>query len=225
MTTYLPHCKITMSGIITAAGGTEVEIFSMSLAVAFELETHFDQAAIDSMTGAGFTDPFTDWFGSSEAHISSLAKLTLIKAAPIAPNGRYEPGVNASFNEVNVAGGSSSSALNPSTSAYAISLRTGIRGPAARGRFFVPCPVIPVDTTWHWSSGDMPDIANAALGLVNAVNAEMTTLFPASGVNVVVASGAGTGNNHVVTEVLVGNVPDNIRRRKNHLVNTYTQGT
>jgi hypothetical protein len=148
-------------------------------------------------------------------YVNEMARLTEVKSAAITPAGEYagDPTILA----VDVAGGAGSPVHAPQIS-LAISLATALRGPRGRGRFYLPAPAVPFQTT----NGLIPDasrdgVQTAAAAFISALNAAT------DGGTVVVASSFGT--NSPVTGVRVGRVLDTIRSRRRSVPETYDPPT
>jgi len=148
--------------------------------------------------------------------ISSRAILTFVKLNLINPDGHYAEAVTHEHVSANIAGGSTVS-TPPNQVCLAISLTTGVsRGPAHRGRFYMPLPAMPVQTDGRISAGDAANVQASATTLLSDLNAASAHY------NVAVFSRkAGSAADRVVTGVAVGRVLDTQRRRRNKLAEAY----
>jgi len=96
---------------------------------------------------------------------------------------------------------------------YRISIDDGTRNPRHRGGFYPPRTSVGVNADGRISTGNQSGIVNQAKNLLQAINAAGT---PKVGIWSRVDKAV-----HTATRVRVGDVPDNISRRKNHLRETY----
>lgn len=151
------------------------------------------------------------------AQISPRAKLSFVKLNYITETGHY--GEASTFEHVvaDVAGGGTDSLTPPNQIACAISLTTAAtRGPAHRGRFYIPIPTMPILADGRISTGTRDPAKVAATDFIAALNALDT------GYKVAVFSRkAGAATHRLVTGVEVGRVLDTIRRRRNKMVEAY----
>lgn len=216
----VPHAKVTMSGIFEGSGTSELEIFSMSFAIDLEGVVP-SQAQTDAMALTDPTNPIVVWFGSADAAISKDCRLQMIKVAPIGADGKYPAAQNSSLIEFDQGGGYGGGVYYPSTTSYAVSLRTATRGQKGRGRFFVPAPNgMELGESYMWDPTKLTAAVTAAKTMLNSTVSAMGEAAGVSAAKLVVAS--AVAGNLPVTELGIGSVPDNIRRRKNALDNAYT---
>lgn len=154
---------------------------------------------------------------SINAQISVNCKLSEVKLNAIGTNGRY---VGAGTNQQVVAdlsGGGTSSPAFPNQIAMAVSLTTGFsRGPAHRGRFYVPMITYPIGSDGRISTTDANAMKTQLTALIAAINAAN------AGWKVNVFSRkAGAAAHRPVTGNQVGMVLDTQRRRRRSLLETY----
>lgn len=152
---------------------------------------------------------------SADAKVGSVAKLSFVKLNLIGVDGRYVEDVTMETPIADVAGGGASTM--PNQVALAISLVTGFsRGPAHRGRFYIPVPAVPVEaTTGLIAAATATTIKGAAQTFVDALNA-----IPNSYV-AVMSRKFGSPAVRPVTGVEVGRVLDTQRRRRRSLAEQY----
>jgi phage gp37-like protein len=185
-----------------------VEIWESTLAMSVD-DTVINQSHCDDLA-----DLLVTWMGSNDAHLASTASLDYVK-----------------FNEYNLVSGrqvtdptiqtltggqrGALTSNNPITTCYRVTLDDGTRNPRRRGGFYAPRLALDIAPTGRMSSGNVTAIASAMEILLDGIN----TLFTAAG-----AIGVWSRADHEVhvsTRFRIGDVPDNIRRRKNHLRETY----
>lgn len=148
--------------------------------------------------------------------ISNRAILTFVKLNLIKADGTYAENVTHEHVSANIPGGSSAG-TPPNQVCLAISLLTGVsRGPAHRGRFYMPLPASSVAADGLIPAGDAANVQASATTLLTALNAASAHY------NVAVFSRkAGAASDRVVTSVAVGRVLDTQRRRRNKLPESY----
>lgn len=218
--------KMTMSGRFNnGSGGQQVEIFSMSLAYAHQPGVNYTQAQLQAMSDAA-APAVASWFGSAGAGIAVNCELTLVKCASIGVDGKYtaDPGITT----VAQNGGNNETGPFPSEVAYAVTLRTEVRGSKGRGRFYVPAPTAPVTGGWRINPPSVQAMATAAGTFIDNAQAggvahalQQAAPNGSDGFPLVVAS--RVAGNVLVSGVWVGDVYDVIRRRRNKLREVYTQ--
>lgn len=166
---------------------------------------------------AGYAAAIQTYHTSSTAQIAGSATLSFVKSNAINIDGTYLSGVTNEQVVADVAGGGASVAPHPNQVALAVSLVTGFsRGPAHRGRFFMPLPVFMPAADGLISTSDRNYAKGAAETLRTSLNAVT------SGWNVAVMSrksGAPAARN--CTGIEVGRVLDTQRRRRRSLKEMY----
>jgi len=173
------------------------------------------------------TDDIANSFGSAcaqfhldpSAHISSHAVLTYVKANVMTVDGKYKYPLTHEYIPIGVPGGSASAATVPNQIALAVSTLSNVtRGPAHRGRFYIPLPTCAVQGDGLITAGDAQDVRLASMGFINALNAVDPAQWFAA-----IFSRKNPGAAHrqiVATEV--GRVLDTQRRRRNALTESYS---
>lgn len=155
----------------------------------------------------------------AETHLDAKAILTFVKVNAIALDGTYiGSGTNeATYADTPGAYTVSSGSSFTNQTALAVSLTTGFsRGPAHRGRFFLPMPVVTLDATGAMPEAMADEIRGSCDTLRTAVNSA------GSGhVITVMSRKAGGAGHRAVTGMEVGRVLDTQRRRRRSLVENY----
>jgi hypothetical protein len=151
-------------------------------------------------------------------HINAKALLSFVKCNAIGVDGKY---IGSGTNEATFAdipGGNTvvNGTSFPNQVALAVGLTTGFsRGPAHRGRFFLPLPVHDLDATGHISAAAAADVDASCATLRTDVNA-------GGGEQMVVMSRkAGAPGHRAVTGFAIGRVLDTQRRRRRSLAELY----
>jgi len=152
--------------------------------------------------------------------ISSAARLNTVKLNAIAPNGRYASEGDTVYHDYGQPGVSGAGAAKyPPQVSLAISLMTEqSRGLASKGRFYIPSPVLDLQSDGRISANDAALVAGVATTFVQALNAAVV------GFSVGVASDVRTGALRRVTEVRVGRALDTIRSRRGKFREEYALG-
>lgn len=202
---YAAHTRLTMGGTL---GGTPSlfadapEIWSCT--INGETTGPITQARVDAAWDSAAT--FIGAVCSSAVHLTYL-KMAVTDAT------NHIPGEVLRHDGLESGTGS---VAYPYQVACAVTLRTAIRGPGGRGRFYIPLP----DASMHMADGtfadsDRDDIAEAAQTFLHSLiavdNADLGAIIVAS----------QRHGNVTVTDIQVGNVPDTQRRRRNALVEDY----
>lgn len=155
---------------------------------------------------------------TASSMISPRALLTYSKFNVIKVDGHYKDNLTQEHVFANIPGGGNAGFTPPNQIALAISLTTGFaRGPAHRGRFYMPLPTLMVGATGTIAAADRNTIkASATTNLITALNAISPNLAVA-----VMSRKLGNNGSHFVTGVEIGLVLDTQRRRRNKLAEAY----
>ena len=179
-------------------------------------------------TPEGSTDPLTDaekesiagkiqaFHQSTGAQIADGAKLSYVKVNPVDVHGHQTSNPTWQHVYADLAGGGGSQ-VYPNQVAWAVTLYTGFsRGPAHKGRFYLPLPTCALGTDGLVSAANAITLSAAAdtfITNVNSVNA---------GWDVAVFSRKeGAADSKVVIGASVGRVLDTQRRRRRKLAEDY----
>lgn len=151
------------------------------------------------------------------SHISTAAKLSFVKVNAVGTNGRY---VGTGTNEAlygDVGGAWAGPQKFPNQIAWAVSLVTGFsRGPAHRGRFYLPLPMCTLEADSRVTDADADALHASVTTLLNELNAVNADYEVA-----VFSRKSGVAGNRRVTGNQVGRVLDTQRRRRRALVEDY----
>jgi len=158
-----------------------------------------------------------DYHTRALTSIGNNALLSFVKVNAIGTDGHYVANTTNEHIAPDATGGATAASPFPNQIALAVSLTTGFsRGPAHRGRFYLPLPytspgvdgTIPAGT-----AGGVHTSTTTFLAALNAVNAAWKVG--------VMSRKSGAPAARVVTGVEVGRVLDTQRRRRNKLVENY----
>lgn len=168
---------------------------------------------------AGCVTAIQTFHTSANSAIHSTAKLSFVKLNMINTDGKYA--LQTTFQTIlaDIAGGAvaSASIIPANQVALAISLTTAVsRGPAHRGRFYIPMPTVNPASDGLLSTGNRDAIKGTATTLLNSLNAV------SAGYKVAVFSRKqGNPFHRDVTGIAVGRVLDTQRRRRRRLLELY----
>lgn len=166
----------------------------------------------DDMVG-----PITAYHTSTTAYIAGAAKLSFVKTNAIGTDGHYMSSLTNEQVVADVAGGGAAIPPHPNQVALAISLTTGFsRGPAHRGRFYMPLPMFLPGADGLISVSDRNYAQAAAQALVTGINATNSSWKVG-----VFSRKAGAAAHRPVTGVAVGRALDTQRRRRRSLTELY----
>jgi len=157
------------------------------------------------------------YHSASGTFISEAAKLSFVKVNIIGINGLYEADTTQETVIADLPGGGPATPPYPNQIAMAVSLTTGFsRGPAHRGRFYLPLPGFVIDTMGQIS------VSNAQ-GLKNTTETFLAALTTAGGTNVpaVMSRKSGAATSRPITGCEIGRVLDTQRRRRRSLIEAY----
>lgn len=179
-------------------------------------------------------DLVEDWFLRAGTGIPNQARLDYVAMNAILPDGKYADPGNPHIFEYpagEAPTGPLQAAALPQVT-VCLSLRTATqRGTATKGRIYPPT-AIQATADGRVGSSTAQGMGDSAAVLLEGIS-EVDSPFLAGGLRVGVVSNisgpngdtSGLGPSRIVTRVLVGNVFDTQRRRRNQLVETYTTST
>lgn len=201
-----PFLRLVLGGRIY---NSDIFTFSMSLSnggQATEPPDEVPQGIIDA-AAALFT------FGGV---ISSGAALQWIKLNQIGQDGRYTEDTTVLYDYPADVPGTAPTCFPAPQVALCITLRTAVsRGPATRGRFYLPTPFMAPGAQGYLTLANQQTVATEVRTFLNDVVAALP------GYALVVMSETGSGAMREVTTVSVGRVLDTIRSRRNAFDESY----
>lgn len=198
-------CGLRMAALGSIIGGT----FPLN---GGDIETYLDKYVIDIKA----------FHQRATTAIGPRALLNFVKLNKIGLDGHYVDSDTHVRFFANVAGGGVTSNVHPNQVALAVSLTTDVdRGPASKGRIYLPLPALLVETDGLISIANITPIVASwrtflealsdAPGLDNGETPEV----------VVMSRKAGAPAARTVTGVRIGRVLDTQRRRRNALKENY----
>jgi len=207
---YQPHSRVIVSGYLGSAT-LRPEIWSCTLNFgvadgSFRFETQADADFLAAKWATFHSDP--------ASKIGSTAHYTTLKLCGTDALNKVLGPVYYSEQAVPVPGGTGMASGTPFQLSYAMSMRTGLRGPANRGRVYLPQPQFNVGVT----TGTIADTQS-----ITDCLASFKTMAVAMGIRlsapIIVAS--RRGGNVPVQSLYGGRVIDTIRSRRNALSEDY----
>jgi hypothetical protein len=174
------------------------------------------------LTGS-IKDAVTAYHTRVTTGINPLATLTFIKANRINKQGHYKDALTHEVVLAPVAGAGNNGPVLPNQCTLAISLTTGFtRGPAHRGRFYLPLPTVQiVGNTGQISDGDVQNIRNSTKTFIEAIADVPGVDAPFSQTPTVFSRKQGAAGHRAITGVEVGRVIDTQRRRRRNVKEDY----
>lgn len=152
----------------------------------------------------------------AETGIHATAKLSFVKLNAIGTDGHYTQQTTNEQVVADVGGGGGPAFAPPNQICLVVSLLTGFsRGPAHRGRFYLPLPIWEVDANGVISAGQAAGCSDSADTLITGLNANANWKVG------VFSRKLGSAGHRAVTGTQVGRVYDTQRRRRRSLVEDY----
>jgi hypothetical protein len=219
---YEPHWLLAFGGSFIGTGSVVLEGWSCTMRLSHEDESLGtlapSEAALDYYAGLIET-----WFSDSGTTIASSTKLEFIKLNAIGANGKYSnPWTNQQPATESTFGGGGSPKYPPQIS-YAVSLRTALRGPRVRGRFFLPGICAALQTAnLGISTTSAGQIAATTKTMINGMNAG-TGVWTGSTNKPQVSIVSKTGSVTPVSEIWCGQALDTVRDRRKDLAENYVK--
>jgi hypothetical protein len=167
---------------------------------------------------AGVTTAVQTFHTAPAAWINSAVKLSFVKLNYINPAGHYAEDRTFESILADLPGGAQAAVpLHPNQVALAVSLTTGVsRGPAHRGRFYLPMPSIGPDADGLIAAAARDAVKAPTLAFIAALNAVNANYDVA-----VMSRKLGAPAHRLVTGVEIGRVLDTQRRRRRSLHEMY----
>lgn len=168
-------------------------------------------------------DEVAAWHARATTQIYPTCKLAYVKANVVDMNGHYVEQTTLVHNYAPVISGGGSGTLHPTQVAWVVSLTTAYaRGPAHRGRIYVPLPGVAISgTDGMVSATDATSLATSAKTFIETL-ADTPGVDAGAPFKVLVMSKTGpNGATNPVTGVQVGRVLDTQTRRRNALGENY----
>lgn len=168
-------------------------------------------------------DAWTALWSSISTRIPQYFRTLTVKAASIDRNGRYPEGVEASVLnlETPLVGGATTGSIKAPQSTVVASLRTTAeRGYATKGRMYLPANAMSMNGTSGriGSQSQIDQIGDAMATFISALNFNLGD----QNFRPKIMSQVGNGASRDITRVLIGDVLDTQRRRKNAYDEEYT---
>jgi hypothetical protein len=202
---YVPHVLMQFAG---RSGINDPAPESWSFSFRGVPVASISQTMADAVMGHAVA-----FFGNPDAHISDAFALQTVKLSNIGADGRVSGTVYTATTED--AYGDSAVGPLPFQCALAVSLRTGLRGPSRRGRFYLPGPASVV----RKEDGELPVAFRDAVS--GAVSTFLTALRDDADILWTMQINSSKGIVTLVNGFQIGRVVDTIRRRRRSLKEQY----
>jgi hypothetical protein len=209
---YVPHYLVSLNGDFITSGIVR-EIFSMNLRFGGVVGTGFtkpfvkpDTATVDAVAAAA-----VGFMGRATSKMCNVVNLKQVKVNRIDEAGAYTDPTSSSKSVL--APGTLAHTGLPYSVAMAISHISTGRGPARRGRVFLPMPALAVGTNGRFATADLPGVLTSYKTMIDEMGAAL-------GAPLIVASRNGFSS--PVVQLRAGDVPDTQRRRRNDLLEAYS---
>lgn len=227
--TYKRHWLLSWGG--TVGNGSDVFANNVRM-MNDELadSDNLDDGQMESLLDDFVTDIRT-FITSADSFISSSVECNWVKFNEIGPDGHY---VNQTKTHVRFLSGTTGAsavikgvtgATIPTFQSVCVTTTTARqRGPASKGRLFLPQCAIPLDASGRIITIRAAELATRTAAFLTALGDEAgidtTAIAPA-----VISNVGSPGPQERITGVKVGNVPDVIRRRKNAMTEVYSSAS
>lgn len=169
-------------------------------------------------------DAVAAFHADPNAGVHAQAKLTFLKMNVVDMAGHYVEQTTHEYAYSPVVAGGSSAFLHPNQCTLVVSTCTAFeRGPAHRGRFYLPlCAKEVTSSTGGISAAEAMAVAVSAATFLSALHDQPgPDPIGDDDVHVCVMSSTGTGATNRITAVEVGTVIDTQRRRRNAMAEVY----
>lgn len=180
-------------------------------------------AEVDAWLHGALKDAVLAYHTRADTCIHTASKLSFVKANRINVEGHYmDPGTNEHV-FADISGGGGSFIQLPNQCTVCVSLTTGFsRGPAHRGRFYLPMPALGVE----FASGaihpsNVATIVSSTKTFLEAIADVPGIDSPVSLTPSVMSRKLGAPAHRAITGVEVGRVVDTQRRRRKSLTENY----
>lgn len=185
-----------------------------------------DQPAVASWLNGAIKDAVQAYHVNPDTNIHPNAKLSFVKANRINIDGHYTDQLTNEHVFADVAGGGGGYSPYPNQTTVAVSLTTGFsRGPAHRGRFYLPLPAVSLTAQGVMTVGIPAQIASSTKTFIEALADVPGLDTPERLKPCVMSRKAGAPAHREITGVEVGAVVDTQRRRRGKLLENYLRVT
>lgn len=214
--TYVPHMRLIINGGLP---GGEKWSCSFSLAGNQDSSVNQSQQQMNDMLAQFLPDAVT-WIQATGSKFSREVSLQRIDLRALDAEGRTIR--LAQITPTSSTVGPSTTSM-PNQCAVVLSQISGLPGARGRGRAYLPCLATGPDTGGRISAADRTSILTNARTMLIAAEAAYIANGGVQPGGLVVASGVGAGQNNKVTRLRVGDVIDTQRRRRDALVEAYSE--
>lgn len=220
--TYPTHWLLTFGGTLLS---NRSEIWTNSIRFAPDVEGQWEldqqETALEMLNTLS-----ARWgvAGDGGCMVSGSVFLEWAKFNEIGPDGKYADGTTTheAFLATPKPGiGAPGAGYVPQITSAISWQTTRQRGPASKGRIFLPMPVMTMTGAGRIDGNGANDCARAWANTINALNDVVALRFQSDAIRASVVSDVGQGAAAHIASVRVGNVYDTQRRRRNALEELY----
>ena len=215
------HFKLTFGGQV----GDDIDEWSTGIRIApVTLGAVVDWPTAVTQVGEHYVPVVTTLWQSVKKFAPSGIDLRWIKLAAVGTDGKYVPGIDPYIYDLETAvPGTGAGTCGGPQAAVVLSLRTNRnRGAATKGRMYLPlASLLPGGSDFKLASSYVGQVADAGKTFIEQLRVvnETTTFGP------YIMSGVGNGAINGINYVLVGDMLDTQRRRRNKFTEEYTSRT
>lgn len=214
------HVKITFEG--DTGRGEDIWSTGIRVAPGVPVPGGIGEGTTDNIV-ASAAEAWETFWDATRGLIPQYFRTLSVKAAVINPNGRYPDEYSPSVIDLEtpLVGGSGGTVIKAPQSTVVASLRsTKERGLATKGRMYLPINGLTISpsTGRIGNTAQIDTIGNAMVGLLD----DLLGFWSDMNFSPVIMSNVGGGATNTISRVLIGDVLDTQRRRKNAYQEQYS---
>jgi hypothetical protein len=181
-----------------------------------------DEGYIDSWLHGSMKDAVSTYHTAPDTHLNPNAKLSFVKLNAIAVDGTYQQDVTHEHVFADLAGGGDPMNTIVNQSSIAVSLTTGFsRGPAHRGRYYLPMPSVQVLADGTVNPAFITPMLASTKTFLEAIADVPGVDIVTSPTPTVMSRKLGAPAHRKITGCAIGKVVDTQRRRRRSLAENY----
>ena len=213
------HVKVTFEG--DTGRGEDIWSTGIRVAPGVPVPGGIGEGTTDNIV-ASAADAWETFWDATSALIPAYFRTLSVKAAVINPNGRYPDEYSPSVVnlETPLVGGNTNASKAPQSTVVASLRSAKERGLATKGRMYLPINALGINgTTGRINTQSQIDtIGNAMVDFLG----DMLGFWSDMNFSPVIMSNVGSGATNTISRVLIGDVLDTQRRRKNAYQEQYS---
>lgn len=179
-------------------------------------------AAFQAWVDGSLKDSVVAYHSSSALQLAPQARLEFVKMNPINEDGHYQRPNTFQTSFAPISGGGSSGRV-PNQISLVVTLLTNVsRGPASKGRFYLPMPNLPMDNEEGlYLQANVDQVRDVTKTFLESIADVPGADFVGSAEPAVMSRKDGAPASREVKQVSVGRAPDTQRRRRRNLKENY----